>query len=210
MLLEKNFYITKFLAALVIILFYNVGQGICFGLSTKYNIDIGVLFCLNSILFIYLIIKLDKQVPFFKIQLKQLGFFCLLYILCLSINALLNYFFFNPIEQAQNIEKIVHNSGKSLSLFIFIVLLAPIIEELLFRHLLISHLKKIFSNKITLLLSTAIFAIFHFESSFLVTITIFNLGFLMSYTYLKSNGNLFYSIILHCINNLLAYLTVFL
>lgn len=91
-----------------------------------------------------------------------------------------------------------------MNIFVLIissVIVGPLIEELIFRYLLVNNLSK-FNNKIfTILIAGFIFAIMH--NGVFNIIYAFLLGIILNTIYLK-NKNLFYPLIVHSSANLVA------
>ncbi len=87
-----------------------------------------------------------------------------------------------------------------------IVILAPIVEELLFRGALQQFFKRYFSVKTSIILTAAIFACFHFSASqglgnFSLIPSLFTFACFLGYTY-ERQGSIFASIALHLTFNL--------
>lgn len=84
--------------------------------------------------------------------------------------------------------------------FIAIVLLAPIVEELIFRGVLFNMLSKRHSIFFSLLVSGLFFGILHFATFFPAAI----LGFVLGFIYHRT-GNIRLSIAAHMFNNLVSF-----
>ena len=87
-----------------------------------------------------------------------------------------------------------------------IVVIAPIVEELLFRGTLQQFLKKYFSIKTSIVITALIFACFHFSASqglgnFSLIPSLFTFACFLGYTY-ERQGSIFASIGLHLTFNL--------
>lgn len=88
-----------------------------------------------------------------------------------------------------------------LFLILSSVIVGPLVEEIIFRYMLVSKLQK-FNNKIvTILLASFIFAIMH--NGIINIIYTFILGIILNIVYLK-NKNLLYPMIVHSSANLIA------
>lgn len=92
----------------------------------------------------------------------------------------------------------------SFLLLINSVIVAPIVEEILFRGLIHCRLKRYFSHKTSLILSSLIFAISHYNPSRIVRTFLF--GLLFGSVYDRS-GSLIFSIIAHSLINLFVFFT---
>lgn len=87
-----------------------------------------------------------------------------------------------------------------------IVIIAPIVEELLFRGTLQQFLKKYFSVKTSIIFTSLIFACFHFSATqglgnFSLIPSLFTFACFLGYTY-ERQGSIFASIALHLTFNL--------
>lgn len=138
------------------------------------------------------------------------------YIVTLGLNSLYDWMMeFLPkglqYTETQNqmlLEKMFENNWMLPFLFIDIVILTPIIEELLFRHLIIHELGKKITYTVASILSTILFASVHvlgatspFEiGSYLI------IGAGLAFVYVKSGMNLAVSITLHALNNLISFI----
>ena len=95
--------------------------------------------------------------------------------------------------------------------FFATVIFAPLTEELIFRGMLARYLfPKQDSSKQTLiflLVSSALFALIHFPGDMQQFFVYFSLGFSLGLAYISRKG-LVYSISLHALNNLVAFLMI--
>ncbi|MCF6409358.1 CPBP family intramembrane glutamic endopeptidase [Pseudalkalibacillus salsuginis] len=92
-------------------------------------------------------------------------------------------------------------SETSIPSFILIVLIAPIVEELVFRGTLLQKLRFKYGNTAGILVTSAIFSLIHMNSGM---IGHFTLGVFLSIFYLKTK-NIWVPIICHALNNFLAF-----
>lgn len=89
------------------------------------------------------------------------------------------------------------------SLIVTALLIAPMIEEILFRGYLLQNLRVNWGKAIAVSISAAFFALFHFQlASFFF---LYLLGLLLGWIYLKSNS-VWPCILFHIVNNGLALL----
>jgi membrane protease YdiL (CAAX protease family) len=86
--------------------------------------------------------------------------------------------------------------------FFILVLLAPLVEELLFRGFIYTKLRNSRKASSSIIISAAIFAGFHLEPE--IFLPLFILGCIIGYIYEKS-GSLWVPILFHLINNGLAF-----
>lgn len=100
------------------------------------------------------------------------------------------------VTSLNSIEEMIMNSSP-LATILAVVILAPIIEELLFRKLLIDRIC-IYGDKVAILVSGTMFALFH--GNLFQFFYAFGLGCMLAYIYIKSR-DIKYSIILHMLIN---------
>ncbi|UXR38381.1 CPBP family intramembrane metalloprotease [Staphylococcus simulans] len=93
-------------------------------------------------------------------------------------------------------------------LFISIVVLAPIVEELLYRHVIIHELGKKIGNVLATLLSIILFAGIHmmYATSIYEALPYVMMGTVFSIVYLMSRKNLAVTILLHAFNNAIGFI----
>ncbi|PHK48937.1 CPBP family intramembrane glutamic endopeptidase [Staphylococcus edaphicus] len=117
---------------------------------------------------------------------------------------------FNETQNQMLLEEMFDNNLMLPFLFVDIVILTPIIEELLFRHLIIHELGKKITYTVASILSVILFAGVHvlganspFEiGSYLI------IGAGLVFVYVKSGMNLAVSITLHALNNLVSFIAI--
>ncbi|PNZ12932.1 CPBP family intramembrane metalloprotease [Staphylococcus coagulans] len=158
----------------------------------------------------------EKIIHAIKASRKYIGTMIGAYFLYIFANGLMTYLFKFLPEQWQfketgNQESLMlfFNDPKWLPLaFLSIVILSPITEELLFRHVLIGELGKKVGYVITGIISTVVFALLHMQaaqSPFEIFPYLF-LGLMFTYTYIKSGCNIAISIMMHMFNNFMAFI----
>ncbi len=105
------------------------------------------------------------------------------------------------------------NDFYSYLFFIYGIIWAPIIEEIIFRRFLFEGIYNLINNKIGILISivisSALFGYLHTEQGVLGQISITGLGILCSIIYLKYNRNIVLCILLHSTYNLVAFTILF-
>jgi len=115
----------------------------------------------------------------------------------------------DPSVSQQMAEQLTHNHP--LFSFFMVVVFAPLTEELTFRGMLARFVfpqqDNIKQTAIFLLVSSLIFALVHFPGTPLQFLVYASLGFSMGLAYI-SKGGLAYSIALHALNNLIAFLMI--
>ena len=119
---------------------------------------------------------------------------------------------FLPNDPSAN-QQMVDQLAQEQPLFAFFmaVVFAPLTEELTFRAMLarfvFPHQDNIKQTALFLLVSSLIFALVHFPGTPLQFLVYASLGFSMGLAYI-SKGGLAYSIVLHALNNLIAFLMI--
>ena len=120
--------------------------------------------------------------------------------------------FFLPNDPSVN-QQIATDLTLSQPLFSFfaIVIFAPLTEELIFRGMLARYLFPKQDNSkqtlIFLLVSSLLFALFHFPGDVQQFLVYASLGFSLGLAYISRKG-LVYSISLHALNNLVSFLMI--
>ncbi|EDS77162.1 caax amino protease family protein [Clostridium botulinum C str. Eklund] len=102
-------------------------------------------------------------------------------------------------------EKLIENSGTiydTVYEFILVVILAPIVEELIFRGVILNRLKMRWGVGPAIILSSIFFGVLHMN---LAVIGAFLFGVMMCVVYMKTK-NIFITMFIHCVNNLLCSL----
>ncbi len=114
-----------------------------------------------------------------------------------AFSALLGRGWVNPVEQAV--------AGKPTALvLLMMVIIAPLSEEYIFRHLLLGALRP-YGDKLAILVSSLAFALFHFN--FTQFFYAFSAGLILSYVAVRTNG-ISESCALHILINLLGSLVM--
>lgn len=146
-------------------------------------------------------IKLNNfRVKYLKIAFitEALIFFPIVAI-ALIIFVLLRYFGINP---SSPIIEILKNSpnGSILILFLISVIVAPIVEEYVFRMIIFSFIEKIFGVLPALILTSFIFAVLH--GGLVQLVPLFLLALVLQLLYMRYKS-LYPSIFLHMLHNLI-------
>ena len=120
--------------------------------------------------------------------------------------------FFLPNDTSVNqqaAEQLTHN--QPLFSFFMVVIFAPLTEELTFRGMLARYVfpqqDNIKQTVLFLLVSSIIFALVHFPGTPQQFLVYASLGFSLGLAYINKGG-LAYSIALHALNNLIAFLMI--
>lgn len=96
--------------------------------------------------------------------------------------------------------------SKTIALSIIAILIAPVVEEFVFRGFILRTLLTKLPSLLAGILSALIFAVMHFQPS--STLGLFTLGLIINYLYIKNDHSLIPVIIFHSINNLIAVIVL--
>lgn len=118
----------------------------------------------------------------------------------ISLSILLNVLIIN-FNKIFNIENSLMDSRYLIPLIISSGIIGPILEELLFRGIMFNKLKKFNSLKLSMILTTFIFAFFH--DSFTQMIYAFIVGYICIKLYIEYD-NLLFPIIFHISGNIIV------
>ena len=120
-----------------------------------------------------------------------------------------NFLPHDPSVNQQMVDQLAQE--QPLFTFFMAVVFAPLTEELTFRGMLARFVfpqqDNVKKTALFLLVSTIIFALVHFPGTPLQFLVYASLGFSMGLAYI-SKGGLAYSIALHALNNLIAFLMI--
>jgi len=154
-----------------------------------------------SLIFIPLLIRAYKKNELKESRLKDLFF---IIILGISLSLFYNTLIFN-LNKIYNFTNLYEGSVNTLVVLISTGLIAPIIEELMFRGIVYNELKKLFSKMKSIILCSVIFAILHFTG--VQIIYAFGFSFLLIFVYEKYK-TIKAPIILHMTSNITTTLFV--
>lgn len=182
-----------------ILISYILSFMICF-IYALYNIDkinyfvnnyLSIITIIINIIIIIFIIKKYK-IKYKKINIKSIIpyiYFCLSFTIFYNLIIL----YLNKTTNSSDINIII--------LFISSGIVGPILEELVFRKLIIDKLIKFNSINKTIIISSLIFSLLHLN--IIRIIYTFIIGIIYGYVYI-SNKNMLYSIIIHSISNIVV------
>ncbi|UXR48063.1 CPBP family intramembrane metalloprotease [Staphylococcus simulans] len=170
-----------------------------------------------SLLFIFYLMHRRYLIPIAKERIRRA--FKLWYliigggIVVFTLNAGIGYLLEHVLhlDNTQNqamIEAMFEHQWLWPFLFISIVVLAPIVEELLYRHVIIHELGKKIGNVLATLLSIILFAGIHmmYATSIYEALPYVMMGTVFSIVYLMSRKNLAVAILLHAFNNAIGFI----
>ncbi|WP_461205513.1 lysostaphin resistance A-like protein [Clostridium sp. DL1XJH146] len=220
MLREKQEYYPKIKNAILILFAYLFLSNFCYLIyiyghhTINSSLLVSAVIKLFCLLLIIAWLKLQYKISF-KVYLstKPLSFrkiiSILLTILSLSIivSELTNLLtIFIPIKGfwLEVFNNTFNSQNKPVQLFLCIVILAPIMEELLFRGLILKGFLKHYSYKKAIFLSSLLFGIMHFNPWQFLAATL--AGIFIGWCYYKTNS-LLICIISHSFFNFLGFIT---
>ncbi len=161
------------------------------------------------------ILKLKSAIVYLKMYWKSILIILIsVRVIFEGINKLITFFDSQwSLSSTENQSQINNwiNEPNSLSIaiitFFSIVIIGPMLEEILYRHLIIGELSKIFPYRLMSIVSLFIFALIHVESikSLDEIILYLILGFPIVFVYIKSNFNVYASIFVHIFMNFISY-----
>lgn len=158
---------------------------------------------------IYLIIVQKK----YKFFLKKKEFFnvvicCILFVPIIFLISIVSKQLLPEFTEQQQVKDLRDSFFEIISRDgIIIILLAPIIEEVVFRGLFYAALKSYFPWFVSLLFSSVVFSLIH--ENILAFALLFSLSLLLTFIY-ELYGKLFYPILIHiCFNITMLFLIYF-
>ena len=157
---------------------------------------------------------LTKKKEFLKTISLYMVFVFLLSIACNFLSAFIKYSLDLPL-QGQNDANIQGALLKNPFLILVIgCFIGPIVEEFFFRRFFLGSFLEKFPNWLGIVLTTFLFATLHMHSwalsEWVTAISYVAGGLLLSLLYLRKDKNIWYPIVLHCCNNIIAFvITIF-
>ena len=157
---------------------------------------------------------LTKKKEFLKTISLYMVFVFLLSIACNLLSAFIKYSLGLPL-QGQNEANIQGALLKNPFLILVIgCFIGPIVEEFFFRRFFLGSFLEKFPNWLGIVLTTFLFATLHMHSwalsEWVTAISYVAGGLLLSLLYLRKDKNIWYPIVLHCCNNIIAFvITIF-
>ncbi len=96
-----------------------------------------------------------------------------------------------------------------LLLFLTLVIFTPIVEEMVFRRAIYGLAESKWGSTAAIIISGSIFGLMHVIafSDFIQSIPYIGMGLVFGYVYYRSNKNIYVTMGVHLINNLIAYLS---
>lgn len=177
--------------------------GVLLKLDLSFNSTISFLISYTFVIFLSFYYKFSSSSidSFNTIKLFK---YLLVTILCWII---INYSFF-VIYKGYDFSVLKNIKSYSVWLLISNIFFAPILQEFIFRKISIDYLVELNKSKISIIVFTAIcFGISHIVDIYQIIYTSL-LGLVLGYVYLKER-NVAYPIIIHLVNNVLAYVFEF-
>ena len=160
---------------------------------------------MEGLVCLILIIKYRKMLidGFKKLDAKRIIKIVIIGIIVVLINELISELFVKLNIAMENQDTVVEmfNSINKIVMFLFIVIIGPIVEEFVTRYSIGTLIK---NDKVFIIVSGIIFGILHGVG--IATILYILLGGAFAYFYVKSDKNIIVPIMLHVINNLVSFI----
>ncbi|WP_341637025.1 CPBP family intramembrane glutamic endopeptidase [Staphylococcus casei] len=199
-------------------IFNNIGQ---------YNMGVILDFSVNLIIIIIFLLLNNNNIILMKLAVKYLTkhwkstliILITVKIIFEATNKLVtiindHWNLYNTENQNQIVHLIVGSNVSYIQIITFfsIVIIGPMLEEILYRHLIIGELSKIFPYQVMSIISLIIFALIHVQSinSLYEMFLYLILGAPIIFVYIKSNFNIYVSILTHIFINLTSYFYILL
>lgn len=180
-----------------------------FGNKISPWLNLATLIIISSLFFISLIKNTKSKIIIFN-KITIIG--VLFAILCSVLFYLLLDNFLDPIFDSmfpasakQYQEMLISLRQIPLATFFRVCLFAPITEEILMRGFMLSGLQSKYNTATALLVTTIVFAVFHFN--FVQSISAGICGLVLGLLYINT-GSLFCCILAHALYNTISYVTV--
>lgn len=140
------------------------------------------------------------------IGLAPIGFVVML-ILASIVTAIFSYFPWFNADQAQNVGYSTYLSGnEKIIAFVALVVIAPIIEEIIFRGWLYGKLRRRYAMPIAILLTSLLFGIVHLQWN--VGVNVFATSIILCLQR-EITGTVYSGILLHMLKNGVAFFLVY-
>lgn len=149
-----------------------------------------------------------KPLPIFKtIAYIALAFLITFIAWIIIAPIILIYFPFINLEQSQEIFQPNMSLLAQILLIFYAVIIGPLLEEVVFRGIILPAVSNRWNFAIGVILSTIIWSLLHFQLNVIIFTSVF--GIVLSYVYLKSQS-LWPSYLTHVLKNLVAVIAIYL
>ena len=165
-----------------------------------------VAYIIPMLLTIYLVIRHYKISPRFEFRPRYPGllpYALVAWVLLLFVEMGITYFLPDAESKFRMMTNMVLNHP--FLMFFLLSVAAPILEEMLFRGIILKYLLKKYRPLTAIIISSLVFGLFHMNIWQFVGAGL--LGMLLGYLYWRS-GTLFYPVLIHFLNNTLALFMV--
>lgn len=219
----NNIHQSHYLALLYITLLIIIPRYALLPFSNKLNLNYDIItewyyFIITTILMIYAIkifkVKLHKD--WLNIKNKKISVF-FTGILGFFLILLLNIIIILIVNQGKEVKSVNQNSIENISFLfkffapLFIVIIGPILEELIFRVYILEILKDKIKLLPAVLISILSFTAIHMNSlteNWKALIPYFSMGIITVFIYLIKKHNFYYTLSIHIINNLIVQMII--
>lgn len=199
----SSIFVITLLSQVLIINFLNFKPNMNFSLF----ISMIIMYCIGFPIFYFIIRRVPKYIPKEQTHLSFLSFFKYFLV---SVSALYIFNFIGIIinfiighslklEIINPINKLITDVNKYV-LILFVVIIGPIMEELIFRWIILNRVR-VYGEKFAIFFTAFLFGLFH--GNLYQFFYAFAIGIIFAYLCLKT-GTFFYSAVLHIIINFMG------
>jgi len=110
-------------------------------------------------------------------------------------------------ENQAGVEQVASSTPMIWTALLFGILI-PLIEEIIFRKILIDDLSKFINEKIAIAISLLTFALLHVDTNIIDAISYMPIAIILTIAYIASNKNIAYTWSLHMLNNLVGLVLI--
>jgi membrane protease YdiL (CAAX protease family) len=104
----------------------------------------------------------------------------------------------DALTPEDNVDEVIDFGGNLITTLLVVGIWGPVAEEIFFRGFALAGLRRRFGDRTALILTAALFAVFHIEPT--IYVPIFFFGIVLGWIYLRTNS-LWPSIFIHVIHN---------
>lgn len=223
--MEENSTVLKRSSSISILVYYFIGGNIVIPIVLALLFPKGdastlllgnyLILALGILLFSFKLVKHDAKHISVQMYKDVMFGLLLLFVVGAAINIILQLFLGKVSSENQQAIIEIQKQNPML-LFLSVGILAPFVEEIVFRGVIYKGLKEKYNHRLAMIVSSFIFGFIHvyaslFTGDFKDLLFIFSyagLGFVFSYVYHKRD-NIYTSIVLHSLYNSISFLMLF-
>jgi membrane protease YdiL (CAAX protease family) len=172
--------------------------------------------CIMAVIYVFIYRKYHlswqsfgfKQLPVFKTIAYVALAFLLTFVAWIIVAPLILVFLpFINLEESQEIFQPNMSQIAQILLIFYAVIIGPLLEEIVFRGIILPAVSNRWNFVVGVILSTIIWSLLHLQLNVIIFTSIF--GIVLSYIYLKSQS-LWPSFLTHVLKNLIAVIAIYL